>query len=133
MKIDILVTAIFVALLMQGCATTISQEAVSVKLVGDVVLSKGAHEVVPPPDTNAALPKDCKLIGEVKGKDYFLFATPSLGFRRDKDAEKLIVGAKNDLRNNADRMGANVVHVLNVETLATGTNVFITGSAYKCP
>jgi len=133
MKIDILVMAIFAALLMQGCATTISQEAVSVKLVGDVVLSKGAHEVVPPPDTNATLPAECKLIGEVKGKDYYLFLSPTLGFARAKDAERLIAGAKNDLRNNAARMGANVVYVLSVETWATGTNVFITGSAYKCP
>jgi len=111
-KNTIFLSAIFMA----GCAATSAiPEARSIEIVNQQ------------PDRYR-----CKHLGEVVGSqgnwitgDY----TPN---------KNLIVGARNDLRNEAYKLGANIVYVEDMattnasESLGT-TNVTVIGQAYKCP
>jgi hypothetical protein len=73
----------------------------------------------------------CKYLGEVVGSQ-------GNWITGDYTSNKnLIVGARNDLRNEAYRLGANIIYVEDMattnasESLGT-TNVTVIGKAYKC-
>lgn len=73
----------------------------------------------------------CKLLGEVVGSQ-------GNWVTGDWTSNKnLVVGARNELRNEAHKLGANVVHIQEMDnTNAWGskgtTNTTIIGKAYKC-
>ena len=120
-------------LLTSGCSTIeISPEATSVKLAGGEVVPSILSAKLEPPKEKSAPPAECKLLGEVTGRDYYLVTSPSLGLMPESDIEKLIVGAKNDLKNKAAEMGANIVYLQSAYA-STGDDVNISGLAYKCP
>ncbi|MDH5553046.1 MAG: DUF4156 domain-containing protein [Nitrosomonas sp.] len=121
-----------IILLMPGCASNeLRPEAASIKLVGEVVPDILSAKLLPS-SKETSPPADCKLLGEVIGRDYYLITSPSLGLTPTSDIEKLIVGAKNDLRNKAAKIGANVVYLQSAYA-STGDDVNISGEAYNCP
>ena len=83
-------------------------------------------------------PQGCEYLGEVTGSqgDFFTGA-----FTSNADLE---TGARNDMKNQASKLGANTVQLLTNRAGQTGsmgqgsgsmeqTNVTYTGAAYKCP
>ncbi len=77
------------AAILAGCATApATQQGAAVELVTE-------------------RPKNCKFVGEVTGSHGNVFAGDFIS------DERLIQGARNDLRNKAAAMGANVVQVQN--------------------
>ena len=98
-----------------GCASVaLLPEAERVELVNE------------PPDRSA-----CEFVGEVVGSQGN-WATGDF-----TSNENLVVGARNELRNEASKLGANVVHVQDHKnTSADGslgtTNTTIVGKAYRC-
>ena len=83
-------------------------------------------------------PKDCEYLGEVIGSQGNWFTG---GSTSNKNLE---LGARNDLKNNAHKMGGNVVVLLTDRAGVSGygnqyggsssaqTNVTITGAVFKC-
>ena len=79
-------------------------------------------------------PKDCEYLGEIAGSQGNAF---SGGWTSN---DNLAEGARNDLKNKALAMGANVVHILTSrDGMTTGlyggskTSSNMEGVAYKCP
>lgn len=77
-------------------------------------------------------PNNCRAVGEVVGSQGNVF---SGDFTSD---EKLMQGARNDLRNKAAAMGANVVQIQNVQNsrhpYSAGTvKSTVIGVAFTCP
>jgi len=84
-------------------------------------------------------PKGCKYLGEVTGNQGNFFTG---GWTSNRNLEE---GARNDLRNQAGKMGANYVQIVTSRSGNTGsydpnygggmeqTNVTYTGNAYQCP
>ena len=83
-------------------------------------------------------PQGCEYLGEVTGSQGNFFTG---GFTSNANLE---TGARNDMKNLANKMGANTVHMLTNRAGQTGTmgegsgsmqqtNVTYTGVAYKCP
>ncbi|HKR78621.1 MAG TPA: DUF4156 domain-containing protein [Nitrospira sp.] len=83
-------------------------------------------------------PQGCEYLGEVTGSqgDFFTGAFTSNA--------NLETGARNDMKNQASKLGANTVQLLTNRAGQTGsmgqgsgsmeqTNVTYTGAAYKCP
>jgi len=83
-------------------------------------------------------PQGCEYLGEVTGSqgDFFTGAFTSNA--------NLETGARNDMKNKASKLGANIVQLLTNRAGQTGsmgqgsgsmeqTNVTYTGTAYKCP
>jgi hypothetical protein len=104
-----------VVILLVGCsATPVSNEARGVELVNDK------------PDTSK-----CEFLGEVLGSQGNWFTgdlTPN---------KNLISGARNNLRNEAHKLGGNLVHVQDVTSEGGWgsiglDNSTIIGKAYKC-
>lgn len=103
------------AVSLMGCAAkSVKPEAASVEIVNEV------------PD-----PARCKFVGEVVGSQ-------GNWFTGDFTANKnLVIGARNELRNEAHALGANVVYVQDLKnTNAWGslgtTNTTAVGKAYRC-
>ena len=98
-----------------GCvAKEISAQARSVEIVNDK------------PDM-----KKCKFLGEIVGSQgNFLTGD----FTSNKD---LIIGARNELRNKAHKLGANIVYIQDMKNASAygslgTTNTTAIGKAYKC-
>jgi hypothetical protein len=83
-------------------------------------------------------PQACQYLGEVTGNQGNFFTG---GFTSNANLE---TGARNDMKNQAHKMGANTVQLLTNRTGQTGsfgqgsgsvqqTNVTYTGIAYRCP
>jgi hypothetical protein len=83
-------------------------------------------------------PQGCEYLGEITGSQGNFFTG---GFTSNASLE---TGARNDMKNQAHRMGANTVQMLTTRAGQTGTfgqgsgsmeqtNVTYTGIAYKCP
>lgn len=84
-------------------------------------------------------PKGCKYLGEVTGNQGNFFTG---AWTSNKNLE---VGARNDMRNQAGKLGANYVQIVTSRGGNTGsygaqyggsleqTNVIYTGNAYRCP
>lgn len=95
-----------------------------------------AIEVVPGAEkillTNQAAPKECQYIGEVSGSQGNVLTADITSDRN------MIQGARNEIRNNAFKLGANYVVIENQSQSNNiyigGTyNATIFGNAYKCP
>ena len=77
-------------------------------------------------------PKNCKKLGDVVG-------TQGSWFTGDYTSNKnLMIGARNDLRNQAHKMGGNVIVIENTNNSTSGFNVgtnntTVVGAAYRCP
>jgi len=108
-------TFIAAALVMSGCAATrVMPEARGVELVNE------------PPDMSR-----CRFIGEVVGSQGNWFTgdlTPN---------KNLVIGARNELRNEAYKLGGNVVYIQDMKSTvgwgAAGiTNTTAVGKVYKC-
>ena len=74
---------------------------------------------------------DCRSLGEIVGSQGNFFTG---NYTSNKD---LMIGARNDLRNQAASMGGNLVHVQNVSNASAhgsrGTsNTTVVGMVYKC-
>lgn len=105
--------AVLLALLAGCSATPVSQQGAAVELTTE-------------------RPKNCKLLGEVIGSQGNAF---SGDFTSD---EKLMQGARNDLRNKAATMGANVVQVQSAQNSthpysAGAIKSTVIGAAFACP
>lgn len=103
-----------VALFMSGCAS--------------LPLEPQASRVIV---THNPAPKDCKFAGQVIGNQGNLFTGV---WTSNKNLEE---GALNDLRNQASKLNANYVQLVNTRA-GTGfdmrqTNVINVGNAYSCP
>ena len=83
-------------------------------------------------------PQGCDYLGEVTGNQGDFFTG---SFTSNANLE---TGARNDMKNQASKLGANTVHLLTNRAGQTGgmgdgsgsmeqTNVTYTGAAYKCP
>jgi len=83
-------------------------------------------------------PQGCDYLGEVTGSQGDFFTG---SFTSNANLE---TGARNDMKNQASKLGANTVHLLTNRAGQTGsmgdgsgsmqqTNVTYTGVAYKCP
>jgi hypothetical protein len=83
-------------------------------------------------------PQGCDYLGEVTGNQGDFFTG---SFTSNANLE---TGARNDMKNQASKLGANTVHLLTNRAGQTGgmgdgsgsmeqTNVTYTGVAYKCP
>ena len=83
-------------------------------------------------------PQGCDYLGDVTGNQGNFFTG---AFTSNANLE---TGARNDMKNQASKMGANTVHLLTNRAGQTGTagqgsgsmqqtNVTYTGVAYKCP
>ena len=110
---------IWTAILMGCAATNLESNAQSVRVV-----------------TNE--PQGCEYLGEVTGSQGDFF---SGAFTSNANLE---TGARNDMKNQALKLGANTVQLLTNRAGQTGsmgqgsgsmeqTNVTYTGAAYKCP
>ena len=110
-----LITILVLPILVNGCAATqVLKEARSVELVNEK------------PNTSK-----CKFVGEIVGSQGNWF-TGDLTSNKD-----LVIGARNELRNEAYKLGANVVYIQDMKnTNAWGsagtTNTTAVGKAYKC-
>ena len=75
--------------------------------------------------------KNCKYLGEIVGSQGNWFTGD---FTSNKD---LVIGARNELRNEAHKLGANIVYIQDMKntnkfhSLGT-TNTTAIGKAYKC-
>ncbi len=102
-------------LMIAGCAAVqLLPEARAIELVND------------PPDRTI-----CKFLGEVVGSQGNFFTGD---YTSNKN---LVVGARNELRNEASKLGANVVHVqdqknTNAHDSLGTTNTTVVGKAYRC-
>lgn len=108
------IPACIVAILLAGCSAT------------PVTDAGAAVEIV------TARPANCKLVGEVVGSQGNVF---SGDYTSDKN---LMIGARNDLRNKAAAMGANVVQMQNTLNSthpysAGAVKSTIVGTAFACP
>lgn len=110
-----------VALLVSGCAS--------------IELETQGKKVMVSPN---APPKGCKYVGQVIGNQGNFFTG---GWTSNKNLE---VGAMNDMKNEAGKLGANYVQVITNRAGNTGaansyggsfqqTNVTNVGNAYRCP
>lgn len=84
-------------------------------------------------------PKSCKFLGEITGNQGNFFTGV---WTSNKNLEE---GARNDMKNQAGKLGANFVQIVASRSGNTGsfdaqmggsmqqTNVTYTGNAYKCP
>lgn len=117
-KISCLLT---IAVLMSGCAS--------------IQLETQATRVLASPNP---APKGCKYVGQVVGNQGNFFTGP---WTSNRNLEE---GAMNDLKNQASKMGANYVQLVNSRAGNTGsaghyggsleqTNVTNLGNAYSCP
>ena len=109
------VTMIILILILSGCsATKVMPQANSVEIVNE------------PVDKSK-----CKFLGEIVGSQ-------GNWFTGDYTSNKnLVAGARNELRNEAYKLGANIVYIQNMaNTNAWGslgtTNTTAIGKAYKC-
>ena len=116
-------------LILSGCAS--------------VPVEPGAARIISSPNP---APKSCKYLGQVVGNQGNFFTG---GFTSNRNLEE---GAMNDLRNKANRLGANYVQLVTSRAGVTGstsgafdrqggyisggsqqTNVTNLGNAYRCP
>jgi hypothetical protein len=108
-------TILVLAILSNSCAATkVLKEARSIELVNE-----------------KPNPSKCKFVGEIVGSQGNWF-TGDLTSNKD-----LVIGARNELRNEAYNLGANVVYIQDMKnTNAWGslgtTNTTAVGKAYKC-
>lgn len=110
-----LFSIVTVVIFIYGCAAIEAQpEARSIEIVNI------------PPNKN-----ECKFLGEVTGSQ-------GNWFTEDYTSNKnLVVGARNELRNEASKLGANIVYIQDMKnTNAWGslgtTNTTAIGKAYQC-
>ena len=101
-----------ILLLLSGCSATTQ-------------LADGAQAV----QIVSEKPQNCKRLGEVEGYKYNLGPTLSL--------KEIQNSAKNDLKNNASALGANVVEIISTDTIKADMSnkpreYHIQGIAYKC-
>ena len=94
------------------------------------------HDAAPIRLTNAEPGKECRYLGEVTGRQGDWWTGP---FTSNANLEE---GARNDLKNKAAALGANVVHLVTsqsgVSAAGSGggsetTVVTYVGAAYRCP
>ncbi|WP_394241769.1 DUF4156 domain-containing protein [Vibrio astriarenae] len=69
-------------------------------------------------------PRDCQWVGDVTGSEGHWYSY--LFFTNDV----MIRGAVNDLKNNAQQLGADTVYMINPQDFVTSFTVF--GTAYRC-
>jgi hypothetical protein len=109
-----IIIATFVVLLMSGCSS--------------IPLEPQAKRVIV--STNSPS-KDCKYIGQVVGNQGNFFTG---GYTPNKNLE---MGAMNDLKNQASKIGANYIELVTTRagmgSNMTQTNVTNLGNAYSCP
>lgn len=114
MKAMMILGAAAAAVLLGGCAaTSVTPQGAQVELVTE-------------------RPANCKMLGEVLGSQGNVF---SGDFTSDQN---LMMGARNDLRNKAAAMGANVVQMQNTLNSthpysAGAVKSSIVGTAFACP
>lgn len=113
-KSKLIVTLIVGASLIGCAATKVTKEAQSVEIVNEK------------PDTGK-----CKFVGEIVGSQ-------GNWITGDFTSNKaLVIGARNELRNKAYKLGANIVYIQDMKntnsygSLGT-TNTTAVGKAYKC-
>lgn len=124
-----LISIFALTLLVSGCAS--------------IPMDPKAARVIASPN---AAPKECKYVGQVVGNQGNFFTG---GFTSNNNLEE---GAMNDLRNKANRLGANYIQLVTSRAGVTGstsgafdghggymsggsqqTNVTNLGNAYSCP
>lgn len=116
----ILILTVF-GLILGGCAS--------------IQLNPGADKIIASPNKPA---KNCHYVGQVVGNQGNFFTG---GFTSNRNLEE---GAMNDMRNQAARMGANYIQIINSRAGTSGsfngngggvqqTNVTNIGNAYICP
>ena len=104
----VFVGLLLAALLLTGCAATPLQ----VPEAASIIVSRNAPA------------EDCRYVGEVRGSQGNFFTAD---FTSD---ENLIVGARNELRDAAYRIGANYVQI-ETESLSHNTADYSSGGAYS--
>ena len=115
MKMLTIITALTTAALLSGCsATKVIEQARGIELVNTK------------PDS-----EKCEFVGEIVGSQGN-WATGDLTSNKN-----LVIGARNELRNEAYKLDANIVYILDMKnTNAYGslgtTNPTAVGKAYKC-
>jgi len=113
-KIKLIATLVICTSLIGCAATKVTREAQIVEIVNEK------------PDTDK-----CKFIGEIIGSQGNWFTGD---FTSNKN---LVIGARNELRNEAYKLGANIVYIQDMKnTNADGslgtTNTTAVGKAYRC-
>jgi len=110
-----LLTAIFIGASLIGCAAKqMVVEAQAVEIVNEL------------PDSNK-----CKFVGEIVGSQGNWFTG---NYTSNKD---LVIGARNELRNEGYKLGANVVYIQDMSNASAynslgTTNTTAVGKAYDC-
>lgn len=119
--------------------SVILASALLVTSCASIELSPQANKVIASPNP---APKGCKYLGQVSGNQGNFFTG---GFTSNRNLE---VGAMNDMKNEASKMGANYVQLIVNRAGVTGsmsmqngngggsseqTNVTNMGNAYSCP
>ena len=125
MKNVSIVTIASISILLGGCAA--------------IPLEPQAHRIIASPNP---APKSCKYVGQVVGNQGNFFTG---GYTSNPHLEE---GAMNDMKNKANRLGANYIQLITNRAGNTGsfsgvngriggrseqTNVTNVGNAYKCP
>jgi hypothetical protein len=142
--IDMLYLNNFIKVVNMNKLISISALTLFISGCASIPMDPTAARVIASPN---AAPKECKYVGQVVGNQGNFFTG---GFTSNHNLEE---GAMNDLRNKANRLGANYIQLVTSRAGVTGstsgafdgqgggymsgsseqTNVTNLGNAYKCP